>query len=63
MPPPQDPPDGGGSLEVRNQGVSFKDKLVGTSTSFAPRRRVDLIKEKLARFDYVDGIVYTPFSC
>ena len=53
--PPQDPPDGGGSLEVRNQGVSFKDKLVGCQPMKQSKDRVNLLKENLARMELLEG--------
>ena len=45
-----EPPNGGGV-----QGWSFKEKLVGSLKPQGQRHRVDLIKENLARFDYVEG--------
>lgn len=50
--PPQDPPDGGGGA---NNVVSFKDKLVGQKKVVSTRKRVNLIKENLAKLDYLDG--------
>ena len=52
--PSREPPDSGGSSEKQG-GFSFKDKLLGNKGSVVPRKRVDLIKENLAGFDFADG--------
>ena len=54
---PHEPPDGGGapSTNVPGQKLSFKEKLVGEKMLSGSHRKVDLIKENLASFDYAGG--------
>ena len=48
----QVPPDGVGG---KTSSASFKDKLVGERNFIPVRKRVNLIEENLAKFEFLDG--------
>ena len=50
-----EPPDGGGTPHVQGKERSFKEKLMGISRASSSCNEVDLIRGKLAHFDYVEG--------
>lgn len=51
------PPDGGGGDHntSKHQKKSFRDMVMGQKEATAPRKKVDLIKEKLASIEYEDN--------
>lgn len=53
--PGSEPPDGGGGGSGKQPKKSFRDTVMGQQNAPPVRRKVDLIKEKLARITYEDS--------
>ena len=57
----QEPPNEGGGSP--NNGVSFKDKLLGAKQSLPSRKKVDLLQEKKAQLEFLGGDRLYPIVC
>lgn len=51
------PPDGGGGnfIPTKQPKASFGDMVIGQKEAPTPRKKVDLLKEKLAKIEYENG--------
>lgn len=49
------PPNGGGGIPTKQPKTLFRDMVIGQKEALTPRKKVDLLKEKLAKIEYEDG--------